>query len=331
MTPVDAPARRGRATLEADPGLRFAAAALEPATVGPYLGERLGPHTLRRADLLRHKPGRRALLRYTLTRPGGTLQVLGKVRAKGTDHRTQRLQAWLWANGFDDSCADGVSAAEPLGTVDAFHMTLQRAVPGRGLETLLTADAKPLLGRVAEALYRLHRTPAPVCRRHTVHDELEILSRQLGAVSAASPQYRERLERLLAASAALAAGLPAAPEATLHRDFYPDQVLVGGGRLYLLDLDLCARGDPALDVGNFVAHLREHALRRWGNPDALAELAQAFTSRYRELTGLPAAAADGYASLSLARHVAISQRLPERRHLTGDLLALTEAQLERLL
>ena len=34
----------------------------------------------------------------------------------------------------------------------------------------------------------------------------------------------------------------------IHRDFYPDQVLVDGARVYLLDLDLYSLGEPPLDV-----------------------------------------------------------------------------------
>lgn len=317
----------GVARLEADPGLRFAARALEPAVIGPYLEGQLGPHMLHRAELLRHKPGRRALIAYTLARAEGTLHLLGKVRAKGTDTRTHALGAFLWENGFDDASADGVSVAEPLGTLEPFHMTLQRAVPGSGLETLLIPAAEPLLKRVAEAAYKLHQTPAPLSRHHTVRDELGILRRQLDAVSAAQPQVGARLERILAACEVLAGSLPDIPPATLHRDFYPEQLLVDDERLYLLDLDLCARGDPALDIGNFAAHLREHALRVLGDPNAHLRLERTLIEHYCTLAGISSQRVEAYTTLSLARHIAISQRLPARRRLTAALLALSEARL----
>lgn len=325
--PVREPTVSGRADLEADPGLCFAASALEPAVITPYLTELLGPLELRRAELLRHKPGRRALVGYTLSWPEGVLRVLGKVRAKGTDTKTHALQTALWRRGFDDGSRDGLSVAEPLGVLEPFHMTLQRAVPGVNLETRLHPDAAPLMRRVAEAACKLHQTPLPLSRCHTVHDELAILRRQLGVVRDAQPHYGARLSRVLAACEGVAEGLSDAPPATLHRDLYPEQLLVDGGRLYLLDLDLCARGDPALDIGNFAAHLREHALRVWGDADALSGLERALTEHYCALTGTPAGAVAAYTTLSLARHIAISQRLPERRHLTGTLLALTEARL----
>lgn len=47
------------------------------------------------------------------------------------------------------------------------------------------------------------------------------------------------------------------PRSMAHNDFYDDQLLVlGGGRLALVDFEDIAPGDPLLDVGNFLAHLR---------------------------------------------------------------------------
>ena len=47
------------------------------------------------------------------------------------------------------------------------------------------------------------------------------------------------------------------PSAVAHNDFYDDQVLVlDDGRLALVDLEEAGPGDPLLDVGNFLAHLR---------------------------------------------------------------------------
>lgn len=46
-----------------------------------------------------------------------------------------------------------------------------------------------------------------------------------------------------------------ATSAVLHRDLHDGQVLVDGDRAGLLDLDTLAVGDPALDLGNLLAHL----------------------------------------------------------------------------
>lgn len=63
-----------------------------------------------------------------------------------------------------------------------------------------------------------------------------------------------------AVAQALAAG-PAEPPVLLHRDLHDRQVLVADdGSVGLLDFDLLAAGEPALDLANLLVHLelREH-------------------------------------------------------------------------
>ena len=51
------------------------------------------------------------------------------------------------------------------------------------------------------------------------------------------------------------------PVGTAHNDFYDDQVLVlPDGRLVLVDYEEAGPGDPMLDVGNFLSHLRWSAM-----------------------------------------------------------------------
>ena len=47
------------------------------------------------------------------------------------------------------------------------------------------------------------------------------------------------------------------PTGVAHNDFYDDQMLVmGDGRIALVDFEEAGPGDPMLDVGNFLAHLK---------------------------------------------------------------------------
>jgi Ser/Thr protein kinase RdoA (MazF antagonist) len=60
-------------------------------------------------------------------------------------------------------------------------------------------------------------------------------------------------------------------------------VLVDGERLVLIDFDDAAMGEPALDVANFLAHLRLLALERRPAAVTVEAVAAAFHSRYAEL------------------------------------------------
>src|SRR5699024_7011671 len=49
--------------------------------------------------------------------------------------------------------------------------------------------------------------------------------------------------------------LPEGPTAVLHRDLHDKQILVDDTQVGLLDFDLAAAGDPALDLANLLVHL----------------------------------------------------------------------------
>jgi len=161
-------------------------------------------------------------------------------------------------------------------------------------------------------------------------DELNLLGERLADLAQDRPGWAGRLDRLLGACRRLGLGTPEPAPRGIHRDFYPDQVLVDGRRLYLLDFDLYCEGDPGLDVGNFLGHLVEQSLRILGRPDALGDRQKALEERFVELAGEACRASiRAYATLTLARHVFLSTQFPDRRPFTESLLELCEERLGR--
>ena len=352
LTSVDVPRPRHTARAEPstpvadsfgaadDPQMPFLARALDAseaervlseAMLSGFAGARLHVHALR---VVRHKAGRRCLIEYDLVveRPGAepeSLTLTAKVRARGADTRTYRVQRALWRAGFDSHSADGLSVPEPLGVVRDLHMCLQRKVPGVSATRHLTAPgATALLARIAEAAHKLHQSGVPTSRRHTIDDELRILQERLRFVAQTRPEWTQRLDRVLSACVRLAAALQQPVPRGIHRDFYADQLLVDGDRLYLLDLDLYSLGDPALDIGNFAAHLIEQGLREFDDPDTLGSCATALQDRFVELTGgTTRHATHAYTTLALVRHIHLSTQFADRRHCTEAVLDLCEKRL----
>src|SRR5206468_8086543 len=223
---------------------------------------------------------------------------------------------------------DGISVPKPIGTVSKFQMWLQRKVPGRPATDLLAAPAGVGLARkIAEAACKLHRAGVPAERRHTMADELNILKTRLPAVAPPGSLWGRRIARLLDAADRLGAATPEPTTCGIHRDFYADQVIVDGERLFLLDFDLYCEGDPALDIGNFLGHITEQSLRTLGDAGALAEQEHAIEEHFVELSGAAPAAVRAYATLTLLRHVYLSTLFPERRPFTQSLIELCEDRL----
>jgi hypothetical protein len=237
----------------ADPALPHLADALMPAAATAaitgakhFAGARV---RVARAALLRHKPGRRAVIDYSLdiTWPDGRtdeVAAIGKMRAS----RPPRTPT-----GCCGSCGATASRATvPMASaclscrhVPALGLWLQRRVPGTLATVLLTTTAAaPLARRIAEAAHKLHHAGVVPEKTHGPADELAILERVLAVVRDAQPARRAALDHLLGGCRRLVATLEA-PATGIHRDFYADQIVVDGARLHLLDFDLYCAGHAA--------------------------------------------------------------------------------------
>lgn len=321
-----------------DPKMPFLKDALNPEQAGQAVTGCLSETNSLDAVLTairvrRYKTGRRCLIEYELRKKnGGSLTILGKARAKGTDRTTFEVVRSLWNSGFNSDAADNISVPEPLGLVPAFNMWLQAKVEGELATKLLVGSGASLLGvRIAEAAHKVHSTPIATSRRHTIAHELAILGERFAKVKALRPAWAERLDQLLAACERLGASLSSNRCTGIHRDFYSDHIIADAHRVWMLDFDLYCQGDPALDIGNFIAHLTELSLRTRGHPAALRNVEEVLENRFVELSGeqnRPAVAA--YTTLSLARHIYISTLFPDRQPFSQRLLEICEERAARM-
>lgn len=296
-------------------------AALDPVRMAARLAETLGQQVAHiTAELLRHKPGRRVLIRYG-GGPAVTPPILGKLRTKGPDTRTPALHEALRAQGLDARAPGRVGVPAARGIVAAPALWLQDEVPGRQLTHLLHpgADTGPA-ARVGAALARLHNTTVSTHQVWTLDDEPAVPLRNLEQARECLPDEAVRLDAIAAAARSALMALGPAPTVGIHRDVYPDQALVDGDTVWLLDLDLYASGDPAIDPGNFLAHLDEHGLRHHDDVEALAAHRAAFLSGYEAARPFDSGRVERLRYVSLARHINLGLRLPGRLHTTLPLI-----------
>jgi hypothetical protein len=285
------------------------------------------------ADVLAHKRGRRSVIEYRFEVPGcGEVAILGKIRANRFGNSGYRQLLSLWQAGFQAESADGISVPEPLATVPSLRMWLQRKVRGTVSTALLTGPgALSVVESVAAAVHKLHASRVTPERRHTIDDEMRILVRCLHETAAQRPDISTRVHRLIDHCDRLAASLPVPTWCGSHRDFYSDQVLVSEDRVHLIDFDLFCEADPGLDVGNFIGHVTELAIRLHRSPVALKPVERRFEDAFAALAGEAVRwPVRVYAALTLARHVYLSGRFTDRAHLTTEILEAAEAQVEAL-
>lgn len=179
-----------------------------------------------------------------------------------------------------------LATPRPLFYDPAARMLVQEAVPGIPYQELLKRPHyRHYLREAGRALALLHRlSVAQGGQSKCLADHMQELMHPHPLVLAEA--MRELQLRVMALTAAMKrieeSWCETQTTAWLHRDFHIGQLFYGQGRVWVIDWDLAAHGDPALDVGNFLQNLNKH----------LAELAPrgraAFVQGYLE-TGHPSA------------------------------------------
>jgi aminoglycoside phosphotransferase (APT) family kinase protein len=226
------------------------------------------------AELVRYKPGRRAVLRYD--------GVYGKLRADEAGARHVELSRRLI------EC--GIPTPAPLGYLPELRMTLHEAHRGTRLAELREADLEAWMEPVAAALARLHATTVADLPPHSIEGEIEDLRAAAETAAAIVPHRRAKIDSLLGHLVARLAALRR-EERTIHGSFHYDQVLVGDDGVALLDLDSAAVGEPLLDVGHFASYLsaagemsaRERFLDAWAAPPSVSLYEAAALLRWSSL------------------------------------------------
>lgn len=225
---------------------------------------------------LRYKPERRYVAQV---RVGGEPRATLKLYRED-DYRTTRQNAGAFAESFKKSGSFRV--ADLLGSSEKYNAVAFEWQPGRPLgEALANPDERPGALRIAgAALAELHSQPSDGLRRLDREDEGEVLASLVEPLVFNSPDMEEKI-RALAEALVEGVSREPSPMRPIHGDFYEDQVLVGDGTATILDLDEAASGDPAADLGLFIAHLEKDAMLGHSGREAVLSAADSLLEGYR--------------------------------------------------
>ncbi|TMB01046.1 MAG: aminoglycoside phosphotransferase family protein [Deltaproteobacteria bacterium] len=241
--------------------------------------------------VVRYKPARKCLFRYELTWADGAPRrptlVYAKLARRTKFERTRDILGRLRAaaGGLD------FELPEPLGTVPELCMELFSRLPGVHLFTLVGDTAFPrLCERVGAGLRHFHALPVALGSQRDMAAIVAHVTDSTAEFAALLPAERSRIAVLgLALRAALTA-LPPPRLGLTHGDFHGDNILVDGTRIGLVDLEDCAMGDPADDVGSNWTQLTWHTLRAAARTPIPNLGRRAFLEAYLERTDAETAA-----------------------------------------
>lgn len=269
-------------------------------------------------QLFRHKTGRRAVAEF----PATPSPLIAKMSHKSLKPGIRELYRDLRYAGLNGSGIDELEVPELLGADQRLGLMLMPKLPG-ALVMSEGFDTEDALTRTGRALAKIHLSGVEVRQHWGMEDEAKVLGDALAKASSLRPANARELARISArANNALAATAPVQP-VLIHRDFYQEQVLVTENKISLLDFDLASMGDPAVDLGNFIAHLRELSLRKYDDSAFFYQQEQWFLSGYAQVNPTPdPARTELLAQTSLARHLFICLRIEKRRPVFERLLQL---------
>ncbi|MBI5836437.1 MAG: phosphotransferase [Candidatus Eisenbacteria bacterium] len=265
---------------------------------------------LRRLELVKHRPGRRMVLRAVAPgahpeaagRPCGERDVFLKLYHNARGERLAQRHGELRRMSARGAVAFRVPPV--VGFWPAARTLALGGVPGEPIAALPEADLARAAEAAGEALASLHESGWQPGRAWSLEEEVGVLVRSMGEGAAAFSHLPRALR-----------GVEGSP-VPLHRDFHPGQVLWGGPHgVAILDWDDAASGAAAIDVGNFVAHLELEALRHAERAESYRLSSRLFATAYFRARGThPWAELPAFIASTLVRlaGIALERRGDER-------------------
>ena len=236
-------------------------------------------------QILSYKPGSRCIIRYDLEYSpsadpsSGSPQVLiGKVYRKGSKaENAYEGMLTLWHSPLMHG--DAVTIAEPIAVLPDWKMMLQTRIPGElSLEDLLKSvidrpnkEAQEKLDRYmrksAIGLAAFHRSGAAYGKHVELGERFTDLHALTHRLTILLPEYEESILSFLRQLETLATLHPEEPAIPTHGTFNPEQVLIDGERIGFIDFDDYCMAEPALDVGLFLAAIKDTGMNaRYSSP-----------------------------------------------------------------
>ncbi len=249
--------------------------------------------------LISHRLRKRCVVRFDLFRKDGARA--GSLIAKMYKTATNKAFAThLTTAALHEHFSERHGPAaipRPMHFLEDSAVSILGAVDGRGLEIAAQRCAKDM-GSIANALRSFHNCGIGVEAQHGVENERRILDQWTDLVASVYPDLAYEISSARSAVFRSLERLPAVAPQLCHRDFHQKQVIFRGQEPVLIDFDTLAMGDPAIDIGNFLAHRRWQAWLEGSDPRPTEE---AFLAGYGG--GLPhfAARIEGFTRATLLR------------------------------
>ena len=198
-----------------------------------------------RVEVVRYRPGSRAVLRHRVGRLGLYARVI----------RPASLSPFL--GGWELIARSSFVAPRVVGHWADGGVVWLSEIPGKNLRRLIRRGTQPDSAALLDGLATLwtQREVGPQRQPFNLSSAYGRAKRSFRHFARDNDGTSALIKRIIQTMDPFVESWR--PSSIAHNDFYDDQILVlDDGRLALVDLEEAGPGDPMLDVGNFLAHLR---------------------------------------------------------------------------
>ncbi|MEX0786579.1 MAG: aminoglycoside phosphotransferase family protein [Dehalococcoidia bacterium] len=261
------------------PGLRSAA---DPESVRPLL-EAVGvaTSTAFAIEALRFRPGKRCVLAYHVDE--GTTVIGKALERKATAERLASILSQAQPQGE----ALGVRIPRLLALHREIGLVVMERLDAHDLSVELRTrpqrENQDLVERAARGLAGFHRLQLDVGGDRQLSDELAEVRGKLESIGTEAPLLAPPANQILDDAERRLGELPSPAPKVVHGGYKPSQAFIMGDHVGVVDLEGTCLGDPAIDVGNFLAVLHRDAALQ--DDDRLRRLAASFLSAYARASG----------------------------------------------
>jgi len=239
---------------------------------------------------MRRRPGSRHVFSFEIVAANpltGKQSSIGLVckrdttSAAGKAIREFEAMRLLWDRGFGRD--EQFKIPEPVQHFPDLSLILQGRARGSKLRTYLGRASEASLRHMRMTglwLAKLHSLPMASAQVCAYADDATLLQVHVAALRADQPGLTgELLERAAVVEQAFAR-FQDVPAAMVHGDFHPDHIFVDKACITVIDFERFCVGDPARDLGSFIAHMRTMAGLSGRSPDAANREIYAFLTSY---------------------------------------------------
>ena len=236
-----------------------------------------------RCEVLGYRLEKRCVIRYTLASSNSDkdqTRVIVKLFRPSRLHKALDSMKILEKGGFHLGTGDGLSIPEIYGSDEESGAIFMESAPGSSLHNLLkNIILKDGCIAAAKLLRKLRSLDAKNLKVYMILDELGNIRRNIELIGHMFPEFKDQFDKTF--DALTEAQIEETENKMIaHRDFYDKQVLYSENRTTLIDCDNIAIADPALDYGNFVAHLELRKLQHPEAEDNIEKGRKAFMENY---------------------------------------------------